>query len=80
LKVLYTVFAGAGYVMSVFGCWGVLVADIQSVGRKEFADRYYRRDLGAMLLWSLLPFVNVVGALLVLCAYRNGWRLRRRMQ
>lgn len=66
------------YFLIWFFCWGALMADIQSIGDKDFANRHYRQDLSFTCLVAAVPGLNVLVAVFGTGFMEYGWRLSRR--
>lgn len=57
--------------------WSALLADIQSIGDKQFANEQYRRDLGIAILFALIPITWIVTPFIT-GFYEHGLQFGRR--
>lgn len=57
--------------------WSALLADIQSIGNKKFADEHYRHDLGAAMFLAAIPITWLLHPFLT-GFYEHGLQFGRR--
>ena len=57
---------------------GTFVADLQSIGSKQLADKHYRQNLAICIGIGLLPVIPWFVAPFLSGFWEHGWTLKRR--